>query len=91
MQRPPSCFSFNLTEIRFRSFSQQQAQQLSCEALGMERVEDIRLLFNEALEHAGIGGLVRRVSDPRPEIVVCRRLMLFIHLMSVMVFFRLLL
>ncbi len=42
-----------------RSFSQQQAQQLSSQALGMEKVEDIRLLLNESLEYAGIGGLVR--------------------------------
>ena len=41
-----------------RSLSQQE-QQLSSEALGLEIVEDIRMLFNEALEHAGIGGLVQ--------------------------------
>jgi phosphotransferase system enzyme I (PtsP) len=46
-------------KLAIRSFSQTQIEQLCATALAMESAGDIRLLFNEALENAGLGGLVR--------------------------------
>jgi len=42
-----------------RSFSRKQAEQLVGEALNMENVTDIRALFNQALDNAGLTSLVR--------------------------------
>lgn len=42
-----------------RSFTHKHAEQLTNKALEMEHVSEIRALFNDALEHAGLGGLVR--------------------------------
>ena len=46
-------------KLAIRSFTQAQIEQLCATALAMESAGDIRLLFNEALENAGLGGLVR--------------------------------
>jgi phosphotransferase system enzyme I (PtsP) len=46
-------------KLAIRSFTKKQIDKLSSEALTMENVDDIRLLLNEALDLAGIGGLVR--------------------------------
>ena len=46
-------------KLAIRSFTQEQIKQFYLKAFEMESVGDIRLLFNEALDHAGIGGLVR--------------------------------
>jgi len=42
-----------------RSFTQMQAKKLFDEALSMENVSDIRVLFDDALDQAGLGGLIR--------------------------------
>ncbi|MCP1675046.1 phosphotransferase system enzyme I (PtsP) [Natronocella acetinitrilica] len=42
-----------------RSFSLEQARELTNRALTMDHPADIRLMLNEALEEAGLGGLVR--------------------------------
>ncbi|MDH5766783.1 MAG: phosphoenolpyruvate-protein phosphotransferase PtsP, partial [Gammaproteobacteria bacterium] len=42
-----------------RSFTRKQAEQLLSQALLMEKAADIRRLLNQALEQAGLGGLVR--------------------------------
>jgi phosphotransferase system enzyme I (PtsP) len=46
-------------KLAIRSFSQTQIEQLCATASAMESAGEIRLLFNEALENAGLGGLVR--------------------------------
>ena len=46
-------------KLAIRSFTQTQIEQLCSTALAMESAGEIRLLFNEALENAGLGGLVR--------------------------------
>ena len=46
-------------KLALRSFTLNQLEHLCSKALEMENVEDIHLLFNDALDHAGIGGLVR--------------------------------
>ena len=46
-------------KLAIRSFTQKQIVQMCSKALEMEKVEDIRLLFSNALDHAGIGGLLR--------------------------------
>ena len=46
-------------KLALRSFTQKEIKRLCSKALEMESVGDIRLLFDEALDHAGIGGLVR--------------------------------
>jgi len=46
-------------KLAIRSFTQAQIEQLCVTALAMESAGEIRLLFNEALENAGLGGLVR--------------------------------
>ncbi len=46
-------------KLAIRSFTQAQIEQLCSSALAMESAGEIRLLFNEALEKAGLGGLVR--------------------------------
>ncbi|MCW9005829.1 MAG: phosphoenolpyruvate-protein phosphotransferase PtsP, partial [Gammaproteobacteria bacterium] len=42
-----------------RSFSRKQAEQLAAQVLTMEKARDIRSLFNQALNEAGLGGLVK--------------------------------
>ncbi len=42
-----------------RSFTRHHARQLLDEALGMEDASDVRRLLTDALEQAGLGGLVR--------------------------------
>jgi phosphotransferase system enzyme I (PtsP) len=42
-----------------RKFSRAQAQELLEQALAMEDFSSIRELLNDALEKAGLGGLVR--------------------------------
>ena len=46
-------------KLAIRSFTQQQLENLSTQELAMEKAEDIRLIFNQALEQAGVGRLVR--------------------------------
>jgi phosphotransferase system enzyme I (PtsP) len=46
-------------KLAIRSFTQQQLENLSTQALAMEKAEDIRLIFTQALEQAGVGRLVR--------------------------------
>ena len=46
-------------KLAIRSFTHKQIEQLCSKAFEMEKVEDIRLLFNDALNQAGVGGLVR--------------------------------
>ena len=42
-----------------RSFSREHARHLLCRAREMDHPQDIRLMLNQALEEAGLGGLVR--------------------------------
>jgi len=46
-------------KLAIRSFTQTQIEQLCNRALAMESAGEIRLLLNEALDNAGLGGLVR--------------------------------
>ncbi len=46
-------------KLAIRSFTQAQIEQLCGRALVMESAGEVRLLYNEALENAGLGGLVR--------------------------------
>jgi phosphotransferase system enzyme I (PtsP) len=46
-------------KLAIRSFTQTQIEQFCSRALAMESAAEIRLLLNEALENAGLGGLVR--------------------------------
>jgi len=56
-----SMSSGSLLKVKWmiRSFTQENARQLLDEALAMEAVTDIRILFNDALNSAGLGGVVR--------------------------------
>jgi phosphotransferase system enzyme I (PtsP) len=46
-------------KLAIRSFTKTQIEQFCSRALAMESAAEIRLLLNEALENAGLGGLVR--------------------------------
>jgi phosphotransferase system enzyme I (PtsP) len=46
-------------KLAIRSFTQAQIEQLCGRALVMESAREVRLLLNQALEDAGLGGLVR--------------------------------
>ncbi len=51
----------NLPRVKWmiRSFTQEHARELLGKALEMEDATDVRHLLNEALQHAGLAGLVR--------------------------------
>ena len=51
----------NIPRIKWviRSFTRKRAEELLHFALKLENPEDVRRLLNEALEQAGLGGLVR--------------------------------
>ncbi len=51
----------NLPRVKWviRSFSQQHARELLGRALEMEDPTEVRHLLNNALQHAGLEGLVR--------------------------------
>jgi len=56
-----SMSSGSLLKVKWtiRSFTQKQAKKLVDKALRMEKVSDIRLLFENTLDHVGLGILVR--------------------------------
>lgn len=55
-------------KLAIRSFTFQQLETLCAKALAMENAEDICLIFNDALEHAGVGRLIRvRQHDKRAD------------------------
>jgi phosphotransferase system enzyme I (PtsP) len=54
-----SVSSLSRVKLAIRSFTFKQIENLSVEALAHENAEEIRMLFNKALENAGVGRLVR--------------------------------
>jgi phosphotransferase system enzyme I (PtsP) len=51
----------NLPRVKWviRTFTQERARQLLQETLSFEYTHQVRTYLNDALEHAGLGGLVR--------------------------------
>jgi phosphotransferase system enzyme I (PtsP) len=46
-------------KLAIRSFTHKQTEQLLKQALAIEKTADIRSMYNDALEQAGLGRLVR--------------------------------
>lgn len=46
-------------KLAIRSFTHKQAEQLLLQSLNIEKVDEIRALFNHALDQAGLGRLIR--------------------------------